>query len=137
MRPPEDPDRNAGAAPVPADHGNTMVHSTASRVRAPVREAHGARPTRALLLAEGRRHVLPPGGAVLGRSRESDVVLADENVSRHHAEVRPAQDGTWTIRDLGSTNGVRVNGRQIAAAQPLASGDRIVLGTAEIGFDLE
>ena len=58
-------------------------------------------------------------------------------MSRRHAEIRPAAAGTWTIADMGSTNGVRVNGRQIAGAEPLSSGDRIVLGTAEIAFELE
>ena len=137
VRPPEDPDPHGAAEPIQADHGNTMVYSTAGRLRGPVEETQGVRPTRALLLAEGRRHVIPPGGAVVGRSRECDVVLADANVSRRHAEVRPAAAGTWTVSDLGSTNGVRVNGRQIAGVQQLAAGDRIVMGTAEIGFELE
>jgi len=137
VRPPEDPDPQEGAEPVQADHGNTMVYSTAGRLRGPVEEVQGVRPTRALLLAEGRRHVIPPGGALVGRSRDCDVVLADANVSRRHAEVRPAASGAWTISDLGSTNGVRVNGRQVAGAQQLAAGDTIVLGTAEIGFALE
>jgi len=137
VRPPQDPDPHGAAEPIQADHGNTMVYSTAGRLRGPVEDAQGVRPTRALLLAEGRRHVIPPGGAVVGRSRECDVVLADANVSRRHAEVRPAAAGTWTVSDLGSTNGVRVNGRQIAGVQQLAAGDRIVMGTAEIGFELE
>ncbi|MGH2943896.1 MAG: FhaA domain-containing protein [Solirubrobacteraceae bacterium] len=127
-----DPQQNAAAA-----HGNTMIYSTAGRLRAPVEEAQGVRPTRALLLAEGRRHVIPPGGALVGRSRECDVVLADSNVSRRHAEVLPAAAGTWTISDLGSTNGVLVNGRPVAGAEQLQSGDRIALGTAELRFELE
>ena len=120
-----------------ADHGNTMIYSTAGRIRGPVEEAQGPRPTRALLLAEGRRHVIAPGGALVGRSRDCDIVLADANVSRRHAEIRPAAAGTWTIADLGSTNGVRVNGHQIQGAEALTAGDRIVLGTAEIVFELE
>jgi hypothetical protein len=131
------PSEERDGAPAQAGHGNTMIYSTAGRIRAPVEEAQGIRPTRALLLAEGRRHVIPPGGALVGRSRECDVVLADANVSRRHAEVLPAAAGTWTIKDLGSTNGVRVNGRQIDGSEPLAAGDRIALGTAEIAFELE
>jgi hypothetical protein len=137
VRPPPAPDAHEDAGVVQADHSNTMIYSTASRLREPLREASGARPTRALLLAEGRRHVVPPGGGVVGRSRDCQVVLSDANVSRRHAELRPAAAGTWMISDLGSTNGVRVNGRRIAGAQQLAAGDRIVLGTAEIGFELE
>lgn len=122
---------------VQADHGNTMIYSTAGRIREQVEETQGTRPTRALLLAEGRRHVIPPGGATIGRSRECDIVLADANVSRRHAEVRPGAAGTWTIADLGSTNGVLVNTRRIAGSEPLAAGDRIDLGTAEIKFVCE
>jgi hypothetical protein len=134
VRASEDPER---PAPAQAAHGNTMIYSTAGRLRAPVEEAQGVRPTRALLLAEGRRHVVPPGGALVGRSRECDVMLSDANVSRRHAEVLPGAAGTWTISDLGSTNGVLVNGRRIEGAEELHAGDRIALGTAEIGFALE
>ena len=73
----------------------------------------------------------------MGRSRECDVVLADANVSRRHAEILPGAADTWTIADLGSTNGVLVNGRRIEGAELLQAGDRIVLGTADITFDLE
>src|SRR5512132_4224481 len=71
-----------------------------------------ARRGRAVLVAEGKRYAVGPGGASVGRSRECDIVLADTNVSRRHAELRPLGDG-WTITDLGSTNGVRVNGRDV------------------------
>ena len=63
-----------------------------------------------------------PAGAVLGRSREADIVLDDANVSRKHAEVRPS-GGSWTVRDLGSTNGVKVNGRRIDG-RPVAQAGR-------------
>ncbi|MEJ7796986.1 MAG: DUF3662 and FHA domain-containing protein [Solirubrobacteraceae bacterium] len=134
------PSDEGGADAEPAmqpEHGNTMIYSTAGRIRGPVQESQGTRPSRALLLAEGRRHVVPPGGATIGRSRDCDIVLVDANVSRRHAEVLPAAAGTWTVADLGSTNGVLVNGRRIAGAQALSVGDRIGLGTAEIAFELE
>jgi pSer/pThr/pTyr-binding forkhead associated (FHA) protein len=88
------------------------------------------------VVAEGKRFVVPPGGAVLGRSRDCDIVLSDSNVSRRHAELRPTAAG-WTIQDLGSTNGVRVNGRQIDGQQPVNGGDRIELGTAQMRFEVE
>jgi len=139
VRPADEPVAGAGAVAEQADHGNTMIYSTAGRLREPLEEAGQGqrRPTKALLLAEGRRHVIPPGGAVVGRSRECDIVLADANVSRRHAEISPLAAGEWTIADLGSTNGVRINGRQIGGAESLQTGDRIVLGTAEITFELE
>ena len=134
VRPPEE---SPAEEPAQASHGNTMIYSTAGRIREEVEQVQGVRPTRALLVAEGRRHVIPPGGALIGRSRECDVVLADANVSRRHAEVRPAAAGTWTIADLGSTNGVLVNGHRISSAASLQPGDRIALGTADIGFEVE
>jgi hypothetical protein len=138
VRPAGDAGAGEEAQAEQADHGNTMIYSTAGRIRGPVEEAQGAAaPTRALLLAEGRRHVIGATGALVGRSRDCDIVLADANVSRRHAEIRPAAAGTWTIADLGSTNGVRVNGRQIQGVAALTAGDRIVLGTAEIVFELE
>ena len=75
-------------------------------------------------------------GAVLGRSREADVVVDDPNVSRKHAEVRPS-GGSWIVRDLGSTNGVKVNGRRIQGPQSLKAGDEIQLGTSRVTFELE
>jgi hypothetical protein len=133
------PEEESAGAPADAQpsHGNTMIYSTAGRIREQVEEVQGVRPTRALLVAEGRRHVIPPGGAVIGRSRDCDIVLADANVSRRHAEISPGAAGTWTVADLGSTNGVLVNGQRIGAAAQLQPGDRILLGTADIGFEVE
>lgn len=72
---------------------------------------------------------------VIGRLSTSDVVLADSNVSRRHAELR--RDGSrWTIVDLGSTNGTMVNGK-LAREQPLEDGDRIAFGTSELIFELK
>ena len=137
VRPLRPPEESPAEEPAQAAHGNTMIYSTAGRIREQVEQVQGVRPTRALLVAEGRRHVVPPGGALIGRSRECDVVLADANVSRRHAEIRPGAAGTWTIADLGSTNGVLVNGHRISGAASLQPGDRIALGTADIGFEVE
>jgi FHA domain-containing protein len=134
---PADDGAAGGEQAVQADHGNTMIYSTAGRLREPLEQAQGQRATRALLLAEGRRHVIGPGGATIGRSRDCDIVMADANVSRRHAQVLALAAGTWTIADLGSTNGVLVNGRRIGVPEQLTAGDRIVLGTAEITFELE
>jgi hypothetical protein len=125
--------------PAQGDHGHTMIYSTAERLRQPGDEGSGRRPQRAIVLAEGKRFAVAPTGASIGRSRECDIVLGDANVSRRHAEVRPARtsEATWTIADAGSTNGVRVNGRNAEGAHPLRHGDRIELGTADLTFELE
>jgi hypothetical protein len=70
---------------------------------------------------------------VLGRSRRCDIVLTDPNVSRQHAEVR-REGGEFVVRDLDSTNGLRVNGR-VAKQATLRAGDRVELGTTELRFE--
>ncbi len=70
---------------------------------------------------------------VIGRSRRCDIVLTDPNVSRQHAEIRRQGDGFMVV-DLGSTNGVRVNRRDVKQAV-LQHGDRVELGTTELLFE--
>jgi pSer/pThr/pTyr-binding forkhead associated (FHA) protein len=84
----------------------------------------------------GRSEAVGSRGAVLGRSRDCDVVLEDPNVSRQHAEVRPSGGG-WIVNDLGSTNGIKVNGRRVTGPQSLRPGDVIELGTSRVTFELE
>jgi hypothetical protein len=79
-----------------------------------------------------RSHELSQPSAVIGRSKESDIRISDPNVSRRHAEIR--QDGSvYWIVDLGSTNGVSVNGREVKRAK-LDDEDRITLGSTELVF---
>jgi Protein of unknown function (DUF3662)/FHA domain len=117
-------------------HGQTMIYSTSARVQDPLEEAR-ARPRaqRALLAVGGRRLIVPPGGGTIGRSRDCDVVLDDAGISRRHAEIRPGPAG-WAVADLGSTNGVLVNGQQVQGSRPLAPGDRVELGSTVIVFEL-
>jgi hypothetical protein len=121
------------------EHGQTMIYSTSTRGNRapadPIHDARARRPARALLSVGGRRLAVPLQGGVLGRSRDCDIVLEDTGVSRRHAELRP-HPGGWTVTDLGSTNGVRVNGRDVHATHPLQAGDRIELGSTEIVFDI-
>jgi Protein of unknown function (DUF3662)/Inner membrane component of T3SS, cytoplasmic domain len=133
----DDRSEAGGGYPVePLDeHGQTMIYSTSARVRGPVEEAQARRPMRALLSIGATRLQVPLGGGVIGRSRDCDIVLDDTGISRRHAELRPSADG-WTVADLGSTNGVRVNGRDIHGAQSLRAGDRLELGSTEIVFDI-
>jgi hypothetical protein len=127
----EDPDAGDGEDA----HGETMLYSTSRRLREPLERSPSHRSTRAMLLLDGRRLLVAPGGAVLGRSRDCDIVLDDAGVSRRHAHIRPADAG-WTIEDLHSTNGVLLNGEPLRGVHPLGVGDRIALGTTEIVFEL-
>jgi hypothetical protein len=128
----------AAGGGAPDEHGQTMIYSTSRRLREPLSEraAPAGRPIpRALLLVAGRRLLVAPGGAAIGRSRDCDIVLDDAGVSRRHAQLRPSPEG-WTIEDTGSTNGLRVNDEQLRGLYRLRPGDRIEVGSTEIVFEL-
>lgn len=116
--------------------GRTMVYSTSERHSEPLEERARSRADTALLVLGGKRMVVGPAGATLGRSRKCDIVVDDPNVSREHAEVRP-RGGSWVLRDLGSTNGSSINGRRTEGAEVLKPGDEIELGTSTMTFELE
>jgi pSer/pThr/pTyr-binding forkhead associated (FHA) protein len=113
-----------------------MIYSNAGRLAEPLEERARARAETAFVVMDGRRIVVGPGGATLGRSRQCDIVLGDANVSREHAEIRP-RGGSWVVTDLGSTNGSRVNGRQIEESEVVRPGDEIELGSTILRFELE
>jgi hypothetical protein len=128
----EEVEGGAPAAPSAGDFGHTMVYSP-DRAARPL-DAPADR-SQALLVGEGRRHALRGDRALVGRSRECDVVVSDPNVSRRHIELRRGERG-WAAIDLGSTNGMKVNGRRINHAE-LAPGDRITIGVTELTFELD
>jgi pSer/pThr/pTyr-binding forkhead associated (FHA) protein len=86
-------------------------------------------------VGENKRTVLSGSRLLIGRSRDCDIPVEDPNVSRRHAELR-FEDGRWVIADLGSTNGVKVNGRRVENSA-LEPGDEVVLGLARFRFELE
>jgi pSer/pThr/pTyr-binding forkhead associated (FHA) protein len=61
--------------------------------------------------------------------------MDDPNVSRQHAELR-LEDGAWAIHDLGSTNGIKLNGRRSPGGK-LSPGDEITLGVSRLTFEQE
>jgi FhaA, N-terminal domain/FHA domain len=131
------PPAHEGAPPSQGEEGHTMVYSAVRE--APPQAPPSSRPevaTRAVVTVEDRRYVLDGPRATIGRSRDADCVLRDPNVSRHHAELRRSPRGEWTIADLGSTNGIKVNGRRVGSTR-LKSGDQVTLGTTTFRFDAE
>jgi Protein of unknown function (DUF3662)/Inner membrane component of T3SS, cytoplasmic domain len=130
--PEEDDPAVAEAAPSAGDFGHTMVYS-ADREARPLEPALDR--GQALLVSEGRRNVLSGERVLIGRSRECDVVVSDPNVSRRHIELRRGERG-WAAIDLGSTNGMKVNGRRIGHAE-LEPGDRITIGVTDLSFELD
>jgi RNA polymerase subunit RPABC4/transcription elongation factor Spt4 len=72
---------------------------------------------------------------VIGRSPDAHITIEDPLISRRHARV-VIRDETALVQDLGSRNGVRVNGRLVKGEHPLKEGDRIRIGTQELVFSI-
>jgi Protein of unknown function (DUF3662)/Inner membrane component of T3SS, cytoplasmic domain len=75
------------------------------------------RRARALLEVNGTRHPLHPPGVVVGRGTEADLRINDPGVSRRHIEFEVSQEAgalRLSVRDLGSTNGMLVDGHRIS-----------------------
>ncbi|NRQ33488.1 FHA domain-containing protein [Nonomuraea sp. NN258] len=68
---------------------------------------------------------------VVGRGSACDLVLSDLTVSRVHAELRRDGEG-WTLIDLGSLNGTRLNGWRLVGPARVRSGDEVSFG--DCGF---
>jgi hypothetical protein len=121
--------------PSPARAGETMVYKQAVPTEAVSAEELGLEPEPAVLEVDGERHRIDRNRVVIGRSRECDIQITDPNVSRRHAELRREGTAFWLV-DLGSTNGIDVNGRRQHRTK-LSDGDRVTLGTTELTFRLE
>ncbi len=74
---------------------------------------------------------VPPGQFVIGRSADCQLSLDDPLVSRRHA-LLTVSGALVTVEDLGSRNGVLVNGTKIEGPQRLADGDQITIGGQEM-----
>ncbi len=75
------------------------------------------------------------GSVTLGRAAENDLVIDDATLSRTHMRFERAPDGGWTVRDVGSSNGTRVDGAPAAPeGSPLRSGSRIEAGAVRLTF---
>lgn len=126
-----------GAEPTQGDHGHTMVYS-AQQQEAKSKKRPQARlvETRAIVALDDRRYVLDGPTVTLGRSKECECVITDPNISRKHAQLRRNSSGDWQVVDLGSTNGIKVNGRRVDSSR-LSPGDEVTLGTTTFAFDIE
>jgi len=131
------PDRRGGGdgdAPADLEPGATMIYKpkVAQPTQAVSAEELGVEQELVTLSWNGDSHEVKQRRVVIGRSRDCDIQLADANVSRRHAELR--QEGaTYWIVDLGSTNGIEVNGKRVKRAK-LNSGDTITMGSTDITF---
>ena len=83
--------------------------------------------------AGNERRIVFDARAVVGRDPDCAVVLQSRSVSRKHAIVERVGDA-WVARDLGSANGLFVEGKRVSEA-PLASGASLRFGDVEASFD--
>lgn len=82
---------------------------------------------------EGQKTVVPlvRDEYTVGRRDGHTIRLTERNISRDHARIRKV-DGGWSIEDLGSYNGVFVNGHRLSEPQRLQSGDLVLVGDYRI-----
>jgi hypothetical protein len=92
-------------------------------------------PMAAVVLPDGRRLPLGERPFRVGRLPDSELVLADPNVSRRHGEIRQTEDRRYAIVDLGSTNGTKLNGIPVATPQVLRNGDEVTFGATTVRFE--
>jgi pSer/pThr/pTyr-binding forkhead associated (FHA) protein len=128
------------AVPVEAQPpaGHTQVYNVRDLQAPPsnLNEPNAPIAPRAVIESGDRRFALTPPSTVFGRGRDADVRLDDPNISRTHVQFRVA-GGDWTVSDMGSTNGTRLNGGALTGATVLRSGDAIQLGNTVLSFVLE
>jgi hypothetical protein len=103
-------------------------------IAAVLRQAPGGGVIGSVVMPSGERIDLRDRPVVIGRMSECDIALADPNVSRRHAEIRPGS-AAYLVADLGSTNGTLVNGEKIHAERRLADGDIISVGATHLRFE--
>jgi pSer/pThr/pTyr-binding forkhead associated (FHA) protein len=78
---------------------------------------------------------LPPGEFVIGRSEECQLALDDPMVSRRHVALRVSTAAVVAV-DLGSRNGLTINGERLRNERQLVDGDRLRIGTHELCFQV-
>jgi ABC transport system ATP-binding/permease protein len=83
---------------------------------------------------EGRKTVVPllRDEITIGRQEGNVVKLSERNVSRRHARLKK-DNGSLVLEDLGSYNGVRVNGERISGPTKVKEGDLIEIGDYDLG----
>jgi hypothetical protein len=99
-----------------------------------LQDENGPDPNLLLVATTGEtRYVLRRQLTRIGRTRDNDIVLDSDRVSRYHAEIF-RRDERWMISDQGSRNGIFVNNQRVKEAVPIESGDLIRIGRQEFTF---
>ena len=71
----------------------------------------------------------------IGRQLSNDIIVEDKKVSRYHAQIKYQPDGQFAIFDLGSTNGITINGTPGMRQHTLRNGDRFTIGSYDFYFE--
>jgi ABC-type multidrug transport system ATPase subunit/ABC-type multidrug transport system permease subunit len=71
---------------------------------------------------------------VIGRADDCDVILNNNSLSRQHAEITKQSNGSFTVKDLNSTNGTFVNGRKVKGLQTITLADKIFIGNLQLSL---
>ncbi|HEX9483516.1 MAG TPA: FHA domain-containing protein, partial [Gemmatimonadaceae bacterium] len=146
-----------GAEPVPLIHGDKVevaglelrfaddakggatqyvsaseIAALAGSKRTGAARATAASGGRVVSLVDGKEYAIAESGLVFGRDATCDVVVAQAEVSRRHAEIVPEERG-YVVRDI-SANGLFVNGERIQGSHLLARADVIRIGSEEFRF---
>ena len=124
---------NGGGQPRPGDGSDSRSSGGQPAATTGATTASIAR-SRLVVEVNGVQHPLDPPGLVIGRGTEADLRINDPGVSRRHAEIRVRASGAILdvdIVDLGSTNGIVVNGQRVREAQ-LSDGSRIEIGNTRM-----
>ncbi|GHC75761.1 FhaA domain-containing protein [Streptomyces flavofungini] len=117
------------AAPPPGAGAGRGAAPAAARPQGPGSGSLPGAQVRRWIEINGNRHQISRPTLVLGRSTDADVRIDDPGVSRRHCEIRTGTPST--IQDLGSTNGIVVDGQHTTRAT-LRDGSRIVVGSTTI-----
>jgi len=85
---------------------------------------------------EGMSYEITAGETLIGRNPTTDITLLDEGISREHALiVYDPETDAYTLEDLQSTNGTKVNGKRVRSAE-LGDGDELQVGHTRFRFTL-
>lgn len=118
-------DDPAGDA-VPRAEGHPVSSDGVPSVRARLRICNGG--------FEGMTYELGGQETLIGRNPTTDITLLDEGISREHAIILYDEEGgQYSVEDLQSTNGTKVNGKRVRSAE-LADGDEVQIGHTRFRF---
>lgn len=124
---PKDKKDEGFAAPDPSERTTVVdlkrrdLPKSSGRLVPVIQIAAGAEQGRVLLIEKNQR-------ITMGRSKECTLPIHDPSCSRNHAELFCTSDGNVFVKDLGSTNGTKVNGKDVKEPTMLKDGDRVQLG---------